>query len=124
MGFYSYTCAKTNLPIMASVSWGDDYSKVVVLGKNGDMFRGTYDGYGRVCTLDGMEVELDDGDILSGKVKLVSGLFYAGETHGALPPSKTDPGQGHFHDSDRIGAWYARGGFPTWEDYRDAYYSK
>ncbi len=124
MGFYSYTCAKTHLPILASTSWGDEYSKVVVLDGEGTIFRGLYDGYGRVVTRAGAEVELDDGAILSGKVKLVSGKFYSGERFDELGRSSSDPGQGHFHDSDRIDGWYANGGFPSWADYRNAYFSK
>ena len=71
-----------------------------------------------------MEVELDDGAILEGKVKLVSGKFYSGERFDALGRSGFDPGQGHFHDQDKIDGWYARGGFPSWADYRNAYFSK
>ena len=124
MGFYSYTCAKTNLPIMASTSWGDEYSKVVVLGASGSKFNGTYDGYGRVMTDDGAEVELDDSDIMTGRMKLVSKKFYNGERYDDLPPSKSDPGQGHFHDESKVEKWYAQGGFPTWKEYREAYFEK
>lgn len=124
MGFYSYTCAKTHLPILASTSWGDEYSKVVVLGENGTVFRGVYDGYGRVDVDGGMEVELDDGKILDGKVKLVASRFYDGEAFGEVGKSGADPGQGHFHDPTRIEAWYARGGFPSWGDFRNAYFAK
>jgi hypothetical protein len=124
MGFYSYTCAKTNLPIMASTSWGDSFSSVVVLSEDGNIFRGSYDGYGRVFTSDGMEVELNDSSIMSGKVKLVSGSFYKGEKFSSLEKSRNDPGQGHFHDPDKVEKWYSLGGFPSWQDYRDAYYSR
>ncbi len=124
MGFYSYTCAKTHLPIMASTSWGDDYSKVVVLSKSGSIFRGLYDGYGRVLTPEGIDVELDDGEVMGGKIKLVAGKFYSGESYDEIGCSGSDPGQGHFHDQDKVEEWYANGGFPTRKDYRDAYFSK
>lgn len=124
MGFYSFTCAKTNLPIMASTSWGDEYSGVVILGESGSMVRGIYDGYGNVLTPEGMEVEIDFDSVLSGKLKMVSARFYKGDKYEDLPSSKTDPGQGHFHDEDKVRDWYAKGGFSTWKEYRDTYFEK
>lgn len=124
MGFYSYTCAKTNLPIMASTSWGDDYSKVVVLGQTGSIFQGIYDGYGRVLTSEGMEIELDDSAILSGKIKLVCQKFYAGEKFEDLPKSRNELGQGHFHNEEKVQEWYDKGGFPSWKEYAEAYTGK
>jgi hypothetical protein len=109
---------------LASTSWVDDYSGVVVLGEGGTLMRGSYDGYGRVFTVDGLEVDLDDGGIMSGKVKLVSSLFYEGESFSSLGKSHSDPGQGHFHDADKVTRWYSCGGFPSWGDYRDAYYGR
>jgi hypothetical protein len=70
MGFFSYTCSKTHLPILADDPRGR--SKVVVLDKDGSKFRGTYDGYGRVYGAMG-EMELDYGNVLNGDVKLLSG---------------------------------------------------
>jgi hypothetical protein len=122
MGFYSYTCAKTNLPIMASTSWGEDYSRVVVLGEDGSIIRGVYDGYGRVFTKEGIEVEIEDESVMKGRVKFVSASFYGGEKFSALSPSRPDPGQGHFHDEDKVSKWYSAGGFSTWDEYRMAYY--
>jgi hypothetical protein len=124
MGFYSYTCAKTNLPIMASVSWGDEYAKVVVLGESGSFFKGVYDGYGRVLTPDGTEVEMEDSKILSGRLKLVLLKFYENERFEELGKSHSDPGQGHFHDEDLVDEWYSKRGFATWKEYRDAYFKK
>lgn len=123
MGFYSYTCAKTHLPIMSAVSWGDDRAGVVVLSEDGVIFRGFYDGYGRVLSKEGMELELDDCDVLGGAVKLIAEKFYEGEGFGDLGPSGGDPGQGHFHDPDRVEAWYSSGGFPTLRDYWNAYFA-
>ena len=123
MGFFSYTCAKTNLPVLASEAWPEKYSRVVVLDGEGNKFSGSYDGYGNVITPDGSEIELDPyGDsILSGKTKLVLKKFYDGETFEDLGRSNSDPGQGYFHDEDKIEVWYARGGFPSHREYVEAY---
>jgi hypothetical protein len=123
MGFFSYTCAKTNLPVLASTSWPEKYSRVVVLDDEGNKFSGSYDGYGNVITRDGSEIELDPyGDaILSGKTKLVLRKFYEGETFEDLGRSNNDPGQGHFHNEDKIELWYARGGFASYQEYLGAF---
>lgn len=123
MGFFSYTCAKTNLPVLASTSWPEEYSRVVVLDEDGNKFSGSYDGYGNVITRDGSEIELDPyGDsILSGKIKLVLKKFYDGETFQDLGRSNNDPGQGHFHDEGRIQLWYSRKGFPSHREFVEAY---
>jgi hypothetical protein len=117
MGFFSYTCAKTNLPVLASTSWPEKYSRVVVLDDEGNKFSGSYDGYGIVITRAGAEIELDDSSILSGKTKLVLRKFYDGETFEDLGRSNNDPGQGHFHNEDKIELWYARGGFASYREY-------
>jgi hypothetical protein len=123
MGFFSYTCAKTNLPVLASTSWPEKYSRVVVLDDEGNKFSGSYDGYGNLITRDGAEIELDPyGDsILSGKTKLVLKKFYDGETFEDLGRSNTDPGQGHFHNEDAIELWYVRGGFSSYQEYLGAF---
>jgi len=106
---------------MASTSWGDEYSKVVVLGSGGSCFRGIYDGYGRVTTPEGMEVELEDAEILAGKIKIVAEKFYDGDKFEDLPKSMSELGQGHFHNPETVAAWYGRGGFGSWEEYRQAF---
>jgi len=123
MGFFSYTCAKTNLPVLASEAWPEKYSRVVVLDGEGNKFSGSYDGYGNVITRDGSEIELDPyGDsILSGKTKLVLKEFYNGETFEDLGRSNSDPGQGYFHDEDKIELWYARRGFASYREYLGAF---
>jgi hypothetical protein len=121
MGFFSYTCAKTNLPVLASTSWPEKYSRVVVLDDEGNKFSGSYDGYGNVITRAGAEIELDDNSILSGQTKLVLKEFYNGETFEDLGRSNSDPGQGHFHDEKAIDLWYARCGFVSYREYLDAF---
>lgn len=123
MGFFSYTCAKTNLPILASTSWDEKYSRVVMLDAKGTVFHGSYDGYGNIIG-DCGEIELEYDSVESGKIKLVLEKFYNGERFEALPKSGWDPGQGHFHDPDEIDKWYAQGGFPSHKDMVKAYRSK
>lgn len=124
MGFFSYTCAKTNLPVLASTSWPEKYSRVVVLDEDGNKFSGSYDGYGNVIMRSGDEIELDDSAILSGKTKLILQSFYDGETFADVGKSSYDPGQGHFHDEEAIELWYARRGFQSHREYVEAYRGK
>lgn len=124
MGFFSYTCAKTNLPVLASTSWPEEFCKVTVLTESGDVFRGVYDGYGRVVTQFGSEVELDDSVVTRGGIKFVLTKFYKGEKFGDLGKSHNDPGQGHFHDEEKIKEWYTKGGFPSAKEYYRAYWGK
>jgi hypothetical protein len=118
MGFFSYTCAKTHLPIMASTSWEGppEMCQVVVLKKDGSSFQGSYDGYGRVSG-----VEVDYEDLESGQVKYVLQKFWNGETFDQLGNSHNDPGQGHFHNAAKVMRWYAQGGFPSYKDFIKAY---
>lgn len=121
MGFFSYTCAKTFLPIMASTSWPEEYCRVAVVSKDDSVLRGTYDGYGRVFGEFG-EVEIDYENILSGRIKMVAERFYKGERWADIPnKSHDDIDQGHFHDEDKIEAWYKKGGFASYREYVDAY---
>lgn len=121
MGFFSYTCAKSNLPILASTSWPEKYSRIIVLDEDGNKFAGSYDGYGNVFTQAGAEIELDDSAIHAGRTKLILKSFYDGETFEDVGQSKHDPGQGHFHDEGKIELWYSRGGFPSHREYVEAY---
>ena len=121
MGFFSYTCAKTNLPILASTSWGGEESEVVVLFDDGSIMKGAYDGYGRVLTSVGSELELDYSSVLNGSVKLVLKKFYNGEDFSGLGRSWDEPGQGHFHDPEKIREWFAQGGFPSRAAYIEAF---
>lgn len=102
MGFFSYTCAKTGLPILADGPWRDvGASEVVALYPNGDRIRGSYDGYGRVG---GREI-LDDMD-RPGGAKLVLAEFFANEKYDSLGTSNHEPGQGYFHDEAFINAMF------------------
>jgi hypothetical protein len=116
MGFSSYTCAKSNLPVMASTSWGDQpaWCEVVLLHKDGRKQTGSYDGYGRI---DGQEVNNLWDLICSGEAKMILKMFYCGEAFEELGLSHNDPGQGHFHDEEFLIKSFAQGGFSSYEEY-------
>lgn len=117
MGFTSFTCAKTNLPILASESWGATLSEVVMLTDT-KQIRGSYDGYGRLHTQQGKEVQLDFDSVYAGTTKFVLAEFYKGEKAKELHgQSHHEPGQGHFHQKEQIDQWHAQGGFPSHEAY-------
>lgn len=122
MGFASFTCAKTHLPIMAGTSWPEpEFCNVVMLTPNGDTVRGTYDGYCNLSTEAG-DIRLDfDAVAERGEIKLVLAKFYQGEKFADLGVNGFEYGQGHFHDMGYIRKWYDRGGFKTYEEYKHAY---
>lgn len=125
MGFSSWTCAKTNLPILNSTSWGfmPETYQVVMITKGSRVF-GEYGGYGRLDT-DVGEVQIDGQAVEDGEVKLVLKKFYdeKRDTFEKLGKNDWDPGQGHFHDEKKIKAWYAKGGFRSFKSYSAAYNS-
>jgi len=147
MGTYSWTCAKTNLPILGSESWGrvgpsghdfGDFTQVVLLHPDeGIVAYGTYYGYGQL-EVDGSkpnrgigyvsELEFsEDGTteaIASGRAKLALASHYdpAKDTFESLGRSRTDPGQGHFHDEDFILRCREAGGFASYDGYHLAYH--
>ena len=100
MGFFSKTCAKTNLPVIHH-GYGDDWHRkypeffeVVVLYPDGHKIEGAYDGYGRV---DGVDICPDGYDHkLWEKVKFVLKKHYNGESYAELGDSHDELAQGHF----------------------------
>ena len=62
MGFFSWECKKCGHSILsaeATNSVNDWMNKAIALDKDGSVVVGFYDGYGRLWTDSGMEVELD-----------------------------------------------------------------
>lgn len=113
MGFFSYTCAKTHLPVMNVYSCRNkEMYEVVVLFSNGDRRTGEYDGYGRVAGIENVYEPMADG-----KIKWIIKKFYNDEKFEDLGPSHNDPGQGHFHDQGALEEAFARGGFKTYEEF-------
>lgn len=90
MGYFSYTCAKTGLPIASHDSGCDKkHYQVVLVLKNGRPHKGDYDGYGRAGG--------EDTDI-GGETgsKLVLARYWKGETWEQLGKNESDPNQGSF----------------------------
>lgn len=124
MGVFSWTCAKTNLPILNTmVAAARDQAEVVVLGKDGSVLRGEYDGYGRVLSelgaVDVMDAIFDD------EARVVLAVFYdpTTDTFDSLVANQSDPGQGHFHDQVFIKDAFGRGGYASHADYLKAFWS-
>jgi hypothetical protein len=109
MGFFSWLCAATGLPILYSGidHWG--LSRVVVIGPSGTV-TGTYDGYGRVTADDGFSFRLPLDKNYSPVGRLVIAEFYDPKQHtfDALKPNAPDPNQGYFWDDSDLVALYQR----------------
>lgn len=89
MGFFSKTCAKTHLPVVAEPVGIKKLNRVVALLPDGRKFIGSYDGYGRV---DGHDEVAEAWD----KVKFVLEAYYEGEEYKDLGKSGVELGQGFF----------------------------
>lgn len=108
MGFFSWTCAKTQLPIMATAHWGADpdiagsLCDAVLIAPEGVVARGRYDGYGRLGGFD--IIDGGYGDLLDeGDAALVLSRWYDGERLGELEKrSLMEPGQGFFHEREEL----------------------
>jgi hypothetical protein len=115
MGFFSKTCAKTHLPICASVR-NERLSKVVVLYPDGKKLEGEYDGYGRV---NGEELCPDGYDHkLWNKLKFVWQESYNGETYKELGKSHDELAQGYFMDTAFIRHCLLTKGFKDYSEYK------
>jgi hypothetical protein len=102
MGYFSWTCAKTKKPILAPVNdwFGRNFSKVVVVRKDGKTMEGSYDGYGRV-ECDDFTIE-DVSEKINIKFKLVLQSFYNEETFAELGKNERDPRQGFFFEDQEL----------------------
>ncbi|MCE6957743.1 hypothetical protein LAZ40_01540 [Cereibacter sphaeroides] len=118
MGFFSWTCAKTHLPILAGDSWGRDpeFGKdgctVVLVSEKGVETRGFYDGYGHIGSFDLVDSPWYDR-IDDGSAVLVLEKWYAGETRGEIPDrSYNEPCQGHFFEPEFLHELFEAGPLP------------
>lgn len=92
MGYFSYTCAKTGLPIISSDSGVEDkFFRIAVLEPDGSIIKGNYDGYGRVVN---GHRSFESGELKDAKYVLAH--FWKGEAYEALGKSWGDPEQGAY----------------------------
>ena len=118
MGFFSKTCAKTNLPVVADCKDLPFLNEIVVLFPDGKKLEGSYDGYGRVNGID----LLPDGYVEKkwDALKFVLKDKYAGETYKELGESGDELAQGYFM-SDRFLLYCMKvGSFENYAAYKKA----
>ncbi len=125
MGFFSKTCAKTNLPVITVHREGGfkELASVIVLYPDGRKLEGDYDGYGRII-VDGKEVPIFDIDTegFVGKhwddVKFVIRKYYEGETYDQLGKSGRELGQGFFMSNNFLIHCVVKGKFKSYAEYK------
>ena len=118
MGFFSKTCAKTNLPVVADCKGLPFLNEIVVLYPNGKKLEGSYDGYGRVNGID----LLPDGYVQNKRdaIKFVLKGKYEGESYKELGKSGDELAQGYFM-SDRFLLYCMKvGSFASYAEYKKA----
>lgn len=103
MGFFSWRCASSNIPVMAEDAVRNTpwviACRVIVLFRDGSRIIGTYDGYGRVYN-ESHEVDLMDYDESQWRMSILS--CYSSETFEQLKPNKHDRGQGFFYSDEEL----------------------
>lgn len=116
MGFFSWKCAVTGLPICNVYTPLPALTRIVWIREGRAPVHGSYDGYGHILAdrteerdaimKPGQVLELvdqtcvwNDKDHFYGlQGRLVLEEFYSGQTFEQLKPNKRDEGQGHFHN--------------------------
>lgn len=99
MGFYSYTCAASGLPIRSAYSsFSPITHDVVVLDSKGVLAFGEYDGYGGVGSWRASE--------FNHPFKIVLRAFYKSSKWDSYGESHSDPWQGFFGSSAFVDAIY------------------
>jgi len=116
MGFFSKTCAKTHLPVVAEPLNIPKLNRVVALLPDGRKFVGSYDGYGRV---DAHEVANTEKDW--ERVKFVLEQYYDGEEYKDLGKSGVELGQGFFMDKKFLHYCLLNGPFKSRAEYTRAF---
>jgi hypothetical protein len=118
MGFFSKTCAKTNLPVVADCKGLPRLNEIVVLYPNGKKIEGSYDGYGRVNGID----LLPDGYVEKkwDALKFVLKDKYAGEEYKDLGKSGDELAQGYFMSDRFLNHCMRVGSFDSYADYKKA----
>ena len=119
MGFFSKTCAKTHMPVVAECIGYPKLHTVVVLYPDGRKVEGIYDGYGRVGGID-LCPDGYDHDLWL-KLKFVLADAYEGETYKDLGKSHDELGQGFFMDKKFLNHCMLKGSFQNHAEYKKAF---
>ena len=118
MGFFSKTCAKTNLPVVADCKGLPRLNEIVVLYPNGKKIEGSYDGYGRV---DGEDLCPNGYDHdLWESLKFVIAIAYEGESYKDLGKSHNELAQGYFMSDRFLLHCMKVGSFASYAEYKKA----
>ena len=118
MGFFSKTCAKTNLPVVADCKGFPKLNEIVVLFPDGKKLEGSYDGYGRVGGVSLMPdgyIEKDWDDL-----KFVLKWKYEGESYKDLGQSHDELAQGYFMSDTFLKICIDEGSFKNYSEYKKA----
>ena len=109
MGFFSWRCAVSGLPILADTApWPDDLKhlcKVVMLTKKG-WIKGSTDGYGRLMVSErggrARLTEVPENLAEVDDLRLVLQSVWKNEAHADVEASENEPNQGFFWDHDQL----------------------
>ena len=119
MGFFSKTCAKTHLPVVAECIGYPKLHTVVVLYPDGRKVEGSYDGYGRI---DGVDLCPNGYDHdLWESLKFVIADAYEGESYKDLGKSHNEIAQGFFMDKKFLEHCMVVGSFKNYAEYKKAF---
>jgi hypothetical protein len=118
MGFFSKTCAKTHLPVVAQCKDLPRLNEIVVLLPNGKKLEGSYDGYGRVGGVDLMP----DGYVEKewDAIKFVLKEKYNNESYEELGMSGDELAQGYFMSDRFLKICLDEGSFKNYSAYKKA----
>lgn len=118
MGFFSKTCAKTHLPVVAQCKDLPRLNEIVVLLPNGTKLEGSYDGYGRVGGVDLMP----DGYVEKewDAIKFVLKEKYNNESYEELGMSGDELAQGYFMSDRFLKICLDEGSFKNYSAYKKA----
>ncbi len=118
MGFFSKTCAKTHLPVVAQCKDLPRLNEVVVLYPRGKKVEGSYDGYGRV---NGEDLFPEGIDMKKwNSLKFVLKEKYAGESYAELGKSGDELAQGYFMSDRFLNHCLRVGSFASYAEYKKA----
>ena len=103
MGFFSWRCSKSNISIPTMyLNMPRKYSEVVLVTPDNRCLRGVYDGYGRIISDSGDEINILSEVEEINQVKLVRADKFNGEKYSELEPSKDCPYQGFFYSKSYV----------------------